>query len=147
MAEKTQNLHLRIVSIRGKTFDEEVYEVILPAETGQITVFPDHEPLVTLLSPGVARIRNKKSDLEQSMRNLAIFGGVVEIRDNKIVILSDDVEMDEEISEQEAEKAYENAMKAASEVTEQIALAEAKRVISYQRARLRVAELRRRKRG
>ena len=76
MAEK---IHLKIISIRGKTFDEEVYEVVLPSELGQITVLPDHEPLVTLLSPGVAQVRERQSDSEQNMRNLAVFGGVVQI--------------------------------------------------------------------
>ena len=45
-------LQLQLITLLGQKMDEEVYEVILPTTIGEISVFPSHEPLVTLAKPG-----------------------------------------------------------------------------------------------
>ena len=41
-------MKLRLVTLNGTKLDEEVYEAILPTADGEISVFTDHEPVVTL---------------------------------------------------------------------------------------------------
>ena len=146
MAEAS-NLQLKLVTLLGEKLSEPVYEVILPTKSGQIVVLPGHEPLVTLLQSDVMAIRRAKDDPDSKLEFLALSGGVAEITQSEVVILADEAESDREIADKEAEEAYKRAVAAAEEVTDQIELEEAKRLVQHQAARLKVAELRRRYRG
>lgn len=141
MAERMQ---LKLVTLLGEKLSEPVYEVILPSKSGRVTILPEHEPLVTLLNPGPMAIRRHKDDPDMKLEFLAVSGGVAEITGKEVVILADEAESDREIAEKEAKIAYERAMKALENVTDQIELEEAKRLVQHHAARLRVAELRRR---
>ena len=143
MAE-TSSLKLKLVTLLGEKLDEVIYEAILPSKSGLITVLPGHEPLVTLLNPGAMAIRRHKDDPDMKMEFLALSGGVAEITQTELIVLADEAESDREIAEKEAKIAYERAVAAAENVTDQIELEEAKRLVQHQAARLRVAELRRR---
>lgn len=140
----TPSLKLKLVTLLGEKFDELIYEAILPSKSGLITVLPGHEPLVTLLNPGAMAIRRHRGDPDMKMEFLALSGGVAEITQTELIILADEAESDREIAEKEAQIAYERAVAAAENVTDQIELEEAKRLVQHQAARLRVAELRRR---
>ena len=48
--------HFQLVSISGKKFDEDVYEVVLPTLDGQIGVFQDHMPLVSVATAGAIMV-------------------------------------------------------------------------------------------
>lgn len=143
MAE-TNSLKLKLVTLLGEKMSEDVYEVILPTKSGEITVLPNHEPLVTLLETGAMAVRRQKSDVDSKLEFFALSGGVVEVSNGQVVVLADEAESDHEISESEAKAAYERAVKASREVKDQIELEEAKRLVSHQAARLKVAGLRRR---
>ena len=144
MATAEKTLQLKLVTLLGEKLSEPVYEVILPSKTGEVTVLPGHEPLVTLLNPGAMTIRRRPDDPDLKMEFLALSGGIAEITGSEIVILADEAESDREITEKEARAAYERAIAAADKVTDIIELEEAKRLVQHQAARLRVAELRRR---
>src|SRR4030043_422677 len=45
-------LHLQIITPEKITFDDEVDQVSLPSTTGQITILPNHIPLVTSIEAG-----------------------------------------------------------------------------------------------
>lgn len=139
-------LRLKLVTLLGEKYNEPVYEVTLPSETGPITIFPGHEPLVTLLSPGAMTIRRHQDDPDMKLEFLALSGGVARITQGEIVILTNEAESDQEIAEKEAKEAYERAVAAANSVTDYIELEDAKRLVQHQAARLKVAELRRRHR-
>ena len=139
-------MQLRLVTLLGIKFDEPVYEVMLPSKTGQITVFPMHQPLVTLLDPGPMIIRHHKDDPDMKLEYLALSGGVAKITHSEVIILADEAESDREIVEKEARDAYDRAVAAAKSVTDHIELEEARRLVQHQAARLKIAELRRRHR-
>ncbi|MBR2841191.1 ATP synthase F1 subunit epsilon [Candidatus Saccharibacteria bacterium] len=139
-------MQLKLVTLLGEKLSEPVYELVLPSKSGRITVLPGHEPLVTLLNPGAMAIRRHKDDPDLKLEFLAVSGGVAKITQDEVVILADEAESDREIAEKEAKVAYERAVRAAENVTDQIELEEAKRLVQHQAARLRVAELRRRHR-
>lgn len=76
---------LEIITPDGIIFNEEVDEVILPTSEGQITILPNHIPLYAKLSEGEAYIKKKgRTDILY-----ALLGGVVDITNNKVSILSD----------------------------------------------------------
>jgi F-type H+-transporting ATPase subunit epsilon len=75
-------MKLEILTPRGKEFEGEADALILPTALGQISILNNHAPLVSVLKPGIIKIRNK--DKENSFN---IEGGIVEAAKNAVVIL------------------------------------------------------------
>lgn len=75
---------LDIITPDGIIYKDEVSEVMLPTPKGQITILPHHVPLFAKLTEGEIII--KKNGKEQL---IAVLGGIVEIGNNMVSILSD----------------------------------------------------------
>lgn len=138
-------MKLQLITLEGLKMDDDVYEVILPTASGDIAVYPGHEPLVTLAVPGVIAVRRNKSDLDEAREYFAGNGGVAEISPDRLRILVDDADRPEEIVQADAEKALENAKKQKAEAKNQVELDKAQQMIDRSAVRLKVATLRRRK--
>lgn len=101
MAEK---IKFKIVTPEHTVFEDEIDQVTLPTAEGEITVLPEHIPLISVLRPGEMVI--KKGDVEIDM---AVSGGMLEVRKNEITVLADTAERAEEIDLSRAEEARKRA--------------------------------------
>ena len=120
---------------------QEVDMVVAPGADGQLGILPRHAALFTLLAEGEMRI--KKGGSEQS---LVVFGGFLEVANNRVLVLADTAERSEEIDVERAETARQRAQ---SRIVDRSAQWDATRAaIALQRSnvRLRVAR-RHRSRG
>lgn len=135
-----------LVTLSGTKFGQDVHEVVLPTKDGYIAVFPNHAPLVSIAVPGVITVRHKAGDPDSRLDHFATNGGVIEIGDNQVRVLVDEADREDEINEHEAQKAYEEAKKLARDAKDTVSLEHAQAMVDRQATRLRVAELRRRKR-
>lgn len=138
-------MNLELVTLLGKKLDQEVYEVILPTENGEISVFPGHEPLVTLAVPGVITVRYRKEDTEDQLDYFATSGGVIKVNQERIQILVDEADHGDDIVEAEAKAALERAKAMQADASDQVELEKAGQLMDRHAVRLKVAELRRRK--
>lgn len=138
-------MKFELITLLGKKLDTEVYEVILPTADGEISVFPGHEPLVSLAVPGVISVRHEKGDLDEQLEYFATSGGIIEIDQQRVRVLVDAADKDEEIVEAEAKAALERAEKMKAEASDQVDIEKAHEEARLQTVRLQVAELRRRK--
>lgn len=136
-------IHFELVTLDGVKFGQEVHEVILPTPDGYIAVFPHHMPLVSLAVPGIVSIRKQPDDKDERMEQFAINGGVIEVLDNAVRVLVDEADRAEEISEKEAQEAYERAKRLKQAAKDQVSLDHAQALIDRQAVRLKLAELRR----
>lgn len=84
MADK---LELQVITPSSLVINEEVDEVVAPGELGEFGVLPGHVAFITLLMPGELRYRKEGSE-----RKLIVWGGVSEVRDDKVTVLTDNVE-------------------------------------------------------
>lgn len=137
---------LEIVTLSGVKLSEDVHEVIIPTPDGQIAVFPEHSQLVSLADNGIISVRRNPNDSDEAMEHYASNGGVVEITKNRIRVLVDEAESSDEINEKEAADALERAKSMAKDAKDQVSLDHAQSMISAQQNRLRVAELKNRRR-
>lgn len=135
---------LELVTVNGIKFSDEVHEIILPTPEGQIAVFPDHMPLVTLATPGVISVRRNKEDPDDRMDHFATNGGIVEIAGHRIRVLVDEADAPHEISEKEAEEALKRAKQLETDAKDQVSLEHAKRLVDTHVIRLKVAGIKRR---
>lgn len=137
-------IKFQIVTLSGVKFDEDIYEVQLPTPDGQIGVFPDHMPLVSLATPGVVSVRHNQRDSDSQLEYFATDGGVIEVLDNTVRILADEAVHAEEIHEETAKKALAAAEQAYKDAKDKVSLDKAQAMIDRQIVRLNVAGLKRR---
>jgi len=137
------SIRLDIVTAEREVYAGDVDVVIAPGVEGQLGILPHHAPLMTTLQAGELRVR--KGGEEVSM---AISGGFIEVRPDKVVVLADTAERAEEIDVARAEEAKQRARERLSE-KQVIGADEARVEASLRRAliRLKVAEKRRKRRA
>ncbi len=136
--------HFQLVSISGKKFDEDVYEVVLPTLDGEIGVLKDHMPLVSVATTGAIIVRRNPKDTDLQREYFVTNGGVIEVSDNILRVLVDEADHADDINEAEVQKALKRAQKIKSEAKDQISLEHAQGLVDRQAVRLQVAGLRRR---
>lgn len=98
-------IHIELVTQERKIFDEPAADiVIVPAVEGEMGVLPNHAPVLTTLTYGELVVR--KGDAEE---RFAVYGGVVDVRPDKVVVLADLAEssfaLDLEMAQQARERA------------------------------------------
>ena len=139
-------MHLQLITLLGVRIDQDIYELTAPTVSGEIGIFPGHEPLVTLATPGALTVRYKKGAPDRELEYFAISGGVLEINPTSIRILVDEADHGDDIVEAESQAALARALKLRDEAKDQIDLAKAHELIDRHMVRLQVADLRRRSR-
>jgi F-type H+-transporting ATPase subunit epsilon len=103
-------LRLEIVTPEQTAYSEDVDMVTLPGSEGELGVFPNHVPLLTVLKPGELRVvRNGRSS------SLAVGEGFIEITADRVSVLTDVALEAERIDESAAEEAVARAQAAMKE--------------------------------
>ena len=134
-------LKLQIITPERVVFEEEdVASVTIPSSEGELTILPSHAPLMTELSPGPLVFRKGNDEID-----VALSGGFLEVREDKVIVLADTAERSEEIDQARAEESRKRAQEqlASHEGAADIAVVMA--ALERAQARLRVAERRRRR--
>lgn len=118
-------------------FKDEIDGVTLPTKEGEITVLPNHIPLVGVLIPGALTVR--KGGQETYM---AVSGGFIEVQPgNRVVVLADTADRAEELDVEAIAAAQERARKLVEEKRNatEVDFAEASAGLARELARLKVA--------
>jgi F-type H+-transporting ATPase subunit epsilon len=138
-----KKIEFKIVTPERIVFEDSVDAVILPTVDGEITVLPNHIPLVSLLAAGVLRIKKGAEETP-----LAVSSGVIEVDGKRVVVLADTAERADELEEEKIEKAREAAQKLMTEKrADAEGFTEATAALERELARLKVARRYRRSRG
>lgn len=88
----------KLITPARELFNEPVKQVIIPTQLGQITVLPEHAPIVSVLAAGELVVTTAEKEFP-----LAVSGGVLEMFQNTLVILADTAEHPTEIDVAAAE--------------------------------------------
>ncbi len=140
------DLSFEIVTLEGLKFQEDVWQVELPTPNGLMGILPHHIPLISIVSPGVIRIWRRQDIADTDIENIATAGGFVEIDGGRVRLLADSAERAEDIDSLKAQEALERAKKMRAGAHDEISLSEVTGMIQRESARIRVAELKRRRR-
>jgi len=97
MAQKT--IKLEIVTPERVVSRLVVQQVTVPTTTGEITVLPEHIPLISILEPGIIEVKQEDGALEV----MSVSGGFIEVLKDKVVILADTAERADELDEERIE--------------------------------------------
>lgn len=75
--------HLVIASVGETYYDGAAVSANLPAEAGQVTILPHHEPLVTVLATGTIRVKTSLGEVKEFHTE----GGILECSGTRVVVL------------------------------------------------------------
>jgi F-type H+-transporting ATPase subunit epsilon len=134
-------IEVEIVTPRRQLFAGQVDMITLPGAAGQMGILRNHAPLLTTLDIGEIVLHHPNGGEEY----IAVTGGVVEVRPNKVIVLARSAERADEIDIERARSALQRAQDSIinrpPEERKPVELA-----LQRSRVRLKVAERRRRQR-
>ena len=111
--KSSKTFRLRVLTPTDTKIDGEVNMVIIRAVDGEMGILPNHATYLCALADGALRILNGKRE-----RKIAIFGGVAEIRDNVLTILTDEAHLPDEIDLDHTKEAREHLERQIQEQTD-----------------------------
>lgn len=125
-----------VVTIEGTVESADASSVTIPTADGEITVLPEHTPLVSVLIPGVLTLRTGDKE-----KHVAVSGGFVQVAADSVTVLADTAERADDIDVRRAEAARKRAEEAMAGKREKEELVDAAAELQKHLARLRAAEL------
>jgi F-type H+-transporting ATPase subunit epsilon len=133
-------LHVEVVTAERELYNGEANLVSAPGSEGRLGILPRHAALLTTLAPGDLRI-----ELNGAEEPLFVSGGFLEVSDDNVTVLADTAEHAEEIDQARAEEARRRAQERLAQAQSNVERAELQAALERAIARLRVAELTRRR--
>ncbi len=98
-------LQVELVSPERILYSGEAEMVVCRTVTGgEVAFLANHAPFLAALEPGVVRVKTSGGE-----EVAAVHGGFVEVRDNRVIILSDVAELAKDIDVSRAERAKSEA--------------------------------------
>ncbi|MCI5050930.1 MAG: ATP synthase F1 subunit epsilon [Candidatus Pacebacteria bacterium] len=101
----TKKIKLTIATPLREVYQNEIDQLTVTTLNGELTILPDHVPLVVPLQLGQVMVKNEGNEVYH-----AIDGGLLEVRhDNEVIILSNRAENASDIDIKRSEDAIERA--------------------------------------
>lgn len=131
-------IHFTIVTPEGRTYEKDVIKVTVPTQAGDVTIYPKHAHLISVLRPGEIVVH--ENDAEPNY--VAVSGGILAVRPDgfKVQVLADTAERAEQIDIERAEAARKRAeeLLAAQKNVEDVDYARLQAQIEKELARIQV---------
>ncbi len=135
-------IRLDVVTAERMVFSGDVDVVVAPGVEGQLGILPRHAPLMTMLQPGELLIRKDEEEIR-----MAVTGGFLEVRPDRVIILADAAERAEDIDVRRAEEAKRRAEERLKERAPGEDAAQIEASLRRALTRLEVVEKRKRRRS
>ncbi|WP_243387080.1 F0F1 ATP synthase subunit epsilon [Bacillus kexueae] len=129
-----KTVQVNVVTPDGPVYDAEVEMVSAKAQSGELGILPGHIPMVAPLSIGAVRLK-KGSSTEL----VAVSGGFLEVRPDKVTILAQAAERAENIDVARAKAAKERAERRLREKADDIDFKRAELALQRAINRLNIA--------
>jgi F-type H+-transporting ATPase subunit epsilon len=78
-------VNLEILTPEKSLFKGEIHSVSVPGKKGSFMVLNNHAPIISTLIQGSIAIQTK----DYKEESISIAGGVIEVKDNMIIVLAD----------------------------------------------------------
>lgn len=97
-------LDLQIITPEKIAYHGQADSISVPTPQGEITILPKHISLVSTMQHGAMIIKN-----DQLETIMAVYKGFIEIKNNQVIIMTDIAERVDEIDQEKAEQARQEA--------------------------------------
>jgi F-type H+-transporting ATPase subunit epsilon len=135
-------IHVDIVSAEGEIYSGEATMVIAPAKMGEVGITPRHAPLLTDLRPGELRVQSDDGE-----KYFYVTGGILEVQPHLVTILADAALRGDQLDEDAALRAQQEAEAALAGATKKEDLEHARGQLVEAAARYQAAQKLKGRRG
>lgn len=130
-------MQVEVVSNEDNIFSGNASFIVVPTIDGELGIYPHHEPIMSLVRPGVLRLTQPDSSEEVLV---AVSGGILEVQPSKVTILADVAVRSSEMDRERAEAAKKNAYQALNDATDELAQAKAQAALAAAIAELKTLD-------
>lgn len=99
---------LNVLAAEKPFYDGECVSLIVPTNDGQYGIMANHNNMIAAIVPGVLKFTKP----DETVIVVAVSEGLVKVENNSVLILVDTIELPEEIDENRAKRAAEQAKEA-----------------------------------
>lgn len=100
-------LEVELVSPERILFSGEAEMVVCRTSDGEVAFLTGHAPFLGALGIGIVRVHQPGGDVLRA----AVHGGFVQVKDNKVIVLSDVAELPDQIDSARARQSLEDAQR------------------------------------
>ena len=134
-------INLQIITPEKTAYEGKIDQVTLPTADGEITILANHIPLISTMKHGELTIKNGGEEIP-----MAVCNGFIEVKKNRIIVMTDIAERAEDIDEQKAQEAKKRAQESLKEKDRMSDVAFADVTATLERSLARIKVARRKKR-
>lgn len=136
-------MQVEVVSNENSIYSGEASFVVVPTVNGELGIYPRHEPIMSLVRPGVLRLTVPNNSQEVLV---AVAGGVLEVSPHKLTVLADIAVRSEEMDAERAEAAKKAAEANITKATDEKSRKQAEAALAAAIAELKALDYLRNKR-
>ncbi|SUA43922.1 ATP synthase F0F1 subunit epsilon [Neisseria zoodegmatis] len=130
-------MQVEVVSNEQNIYSGEASFVVVPTLTGELGIYPRHEPIMSLVRPGALRLTVPGAADEILV---AVSGGLLEVQPDKLTVLADVAVRSEEMDQARAEEAKKAAETRISQAGDDESLAKAHAALAAAIAQLKTLD-------
>ncbi|VEJ22082.1 F0F1 ATP synthase subunit epsilon [Neisseria animaloris] len=130
-------MQVEVVSNEQHIYSGKATFVVVPTVTGELGIYPRHEPIMSLVRPGTLRLTSP-GQAEEIL--VAVSGGLLEVQPDKLTVLADVAVRSSEMDQARAEEAKKAAEARISQAQDDEALAKAHAALAAAIAQLKTLD-------
>ena len=130
-------IHVDVVSAEQEIFSGLAEVVIVPAQMGEVGIYPRHAPMITRIKPGSVRIRIPEQAEDEL---IYVSGGMLEVQPSIVTILADTAIRGADLDEAKALEAKVRAEEAMKNKSSKIDYAKAQAELAESLAQIAAIE-------
>ena len=119
------NLTVNVVTPNGLVYEHHAVIVVAKTIDGELGILPRHAPIIVPLD--IDEVRIKRTDSDTHVDWIAINGGVMEVRDDRVTIIADSAERERDIDVSRAQRAKQRTERKIEQAMQQENVDELKR--------------------
>ncbi|MBZ0092353.1 MAG: F0F1 ATP synthase subunit epsilon [Burkholderiales bacterium] len=127
-------VHVDVVSAEQSIFSGLAEFIAVPAEMGEVGIYPSHAPFLSRIKPGTVRLRIPNQDEDEV---IFVSGGILEVQPSIVTILSDTAIRGKDLDEAKALEAKRKAEEAIERRASEMDYAHAQTELAIAIAQLR----------
>ena len=130
-------IHVDVVSAEQEIFSGLAEVVVVPAQMGEVGIYPRHAPMITRIKPGSVRIRIPEQAEDEL---IYVSGGMLEVQPSIVTILADTAIRGADLDEAKALEAKVRAEEAMKDKSSKIDYAKAQAELAESLAQIAAIE-------
>jgi F-type H+-transporting ATPase subunit epsilon len=128
-------MKLTIISQTKKLYEQDIVMVTVPGKEGELGILPGHANLISILDIGEVKIKEKDKEV-----TLAINGGIIEVKNDELIILANEAALAHELVTKEIDEAIKMAEIKRRSVLEPTELIQLEKQLRYEKLKRKMTD-------